>query len=161
MQRFSEKVSFPWSVADLLRGDLEQSEYGRVILPFTVLRRLDQVLAPTREALRAVDSELAGSPEALRKRMLLRAAGPSFYNRSQLDFDSVLADPPHLAQSLTSYVHGFSRNARDILERFRFENQVERLDRAGLLFLVTEKLAGIDLPPTGWRTSRWATSSRS
>ncbi|MEM8995420.1 MAG: class I SAM-dependent DNA methyltransferase [Acidobacteriota bacterium] len=147
MERFSEKVSFIWSVADLLRGDFKQSEYGRVILPFTVLRRLDQVLAPTRQNVRAADRIYKDSPEALRERMFQAAARQSFYNRSELDFDSLLADPPHLAQNLVSYMHGFSRNARDILERFRFENQVERLQRAGLLFLVTQKFGGIDLHP--------------
>ncbi len=80
MNQFSDKVSFIWSVADLLRGDYKQSEYGRVILPLTVLRRLDQVLAPTREAVRLAQDKFADSPDALRERMLLRASDQGFYN---------------------------------------------------------------------------------
>ena len=100
MERFSEKVSFIWSVADLLRGDYKQSEYGRVILPFTVLRRLDQVLAPTREAVLQAAERFASSPEALREKMLLRAAGADthFYNTSRLDFAGLLNDPAHIAR---------------------------------------------------------------
>jgi len=149
VQRFSEKVSFIWSVADLLRGDFKPSEYGRVILPFTVLRRLDQVLAPTRQAVRDADGKYANSPQALREQILLRQAGQSFYNVSKLDFDSLLADPPLLAQNLIGFINGFSKNARDLLERFRFENQIERLDHADLLFLVAQKFNAIDLHPDG------------
>ncbi|MEM9597027.1 MAG: class I SAM-dependent DNA methyltransferase [Acidobacteriota bacterium] len=147
VQRFSEKGSFIWAVADLLRGDFKQSEYGRVILPFTVLRRLDQVLAPTRQAVRDVHSKYADSPEALQEQMLLRASGQSFYNVSRLDFDSLLADPGQLTHNLIGFVNGFSKNARDILERFRFENQIERLGSADLLFLVLQKFNAIDLHP--------------
>ncbi len=149
MERFSEKVSFIWSVADLLRGDYKQSEYGRVILPFTVLRRLDQVLAPTRDAVLQAADRFASSPEALREKMLLRAAGEGihFYNTSRLDFAGLLNDPAHIAQNLVGYVNGFSQNARDIIEHFRFEAQIERLDRANLLFLVVQKFAAIDLHP--------------
>ena len=147
MHRFSEKVSFIWSVADLLRGDYKQSEYGRVILPFTVLRRLDQVLAPTRDAVREAAEKFADSPEALRERMVLKASGESFYNTSKLDFASLLNDPQHIAQNLVGYVNGFSANARDIVEHFRFETQIERLDRANILFLIVQKFAAIDLHP--------------
>jgi len=147
MERFSEKVSFIWSVADLLRGDYKQSEYGHVILPLTVLRRLDQVLAPTREKVRKAAEKYAKSPEALREKQLLRAAGQSFYNTSKLDFETLLDDPTHLAQNLVGYINGFSANARDIVERFRFEQQIERLDSGDLLFLVVQKFAAIDLHP--------------
>jgi type I restriction enzyme M protein len=147
MHRFSEKVSFIWSVAGLLRGDYKQSEYGRVILPFTVLRRLDQVLAPNREAVRQAAEKFAESPEALRERMLLKASGESFYNTSKLDFQALLADPTHIAQNLVGYINGFSQNARDIVEHFRFEAQIERLDRANILYLVVQKFAAIDLHP--------------
>ena len=149
MNRFSEKVSFIWSVADLLRGDYKQSEYGRVILPFTVLRRLDQVLAPTREAVRKAAEKHADAPPALRERMLLRAAGPGqhFYNTSKLDFAGLLADPGHIAKHLIGYINAFSANARDIVEQFRFDAQIERLDRANLLFLIVQKFAAVDLHP--------------
>ena len=147
MSRFSEKVSFIWSVADLLRGDYKQSEYGRVILPFTVLRRLDQVLAPTRDAVRKAAEKHADAPPALRERMLLRASSQSFYNTSKLDFAGLLADPQHIAKHLTGYINGFSANARDIVEHFRFDVQIERLNSSNLLFLIVQKFATVDLHP--------------
>lgn len=147
MQRFSEKVSFISSVVDLLRGDYKQSEYGRVILPFTVLRRLDQVLAPTREAVRDAAAKYAESPEALRERMLVKASGQAFYNTSKLDLAALLADPSHVAQNLVGYLNGFSPNARDIVENFRLDAQIERLDRANILYLIVQKFAAIDLHP--------------
>ena len=147
MNRFSEKVSFIWSVADILRGDYKQSEYGRVILPFTVLRRLDQVLAPTRQDVLDIAERFAESPEALRERMLLKASGQGFYNTSRLDFGSLLADPNHIAQNLVGYINGFSRNARDIVENFRLETQIERLDQDDILYMVVQKFAAIDLHP--------------
>ena len=149
MNNFSEKVSFIWSVADLLRGDYKQSEYGRVILPFLVLRRLDQVLAPARQAVLAADAKFPAdkTPEALRERMLLNASGETFYNTSKLDFGALLQDPNNAAANLTGYVHGFSKNVRDIMEKFRFEEQVARLDGANILFLVLRKFVAVDLDP--------------
>ena len=147
MENFSEKVSFIWSVADLLRGDYKQSEYGNVILPLVVLRRLDQVLAPTRDAVREAAKSTEGSPPALRERQLLSASGCGFYNTSQLDFEGLLADPESLAQNLSGYVAGFSENARDIVEKFRFEEQIGRMDAGNLLFLVVQKFCNIDLHP--------------
>lgn len=131
IHRFSEKVSFTWSVADLHRGDYKQSEYGRVILPFTVFRRLDEVLAPTGEAVRDAAAKYASSLESLHGRMLLKASGQAFYNTSKLDFAALLADPSHVAQNLVGYLNGVSPNARDIVENFRLEPQIERLDRVG------------------------------
>jgi type I restriction enzyme M protein len=149
MNNFSEKVSFIWSVADLLRGDYKQSEYGRVILPFLVLRRLDQVLGHTRKAVLEADAKFPAdkTPEALRERMLLKASGETFYNTSRLDFTAMLDDPNNAAANLTGYVHGFSKNVRDIMEKFRFEEQIARLDGANLLFLVLRKFVAVDLHP--------------
>jgi type I restriction enzyme M protein len=147
MNNFSEKVSFIWSVADLLRGDYKQSEYGRVIMPLTVLRRLDLVLAKTRHKVADAAKKHAKSPEAVRERMLVRASGQSFYNTSKLDFEGLLKDPNHIAANLAGYIHGFSQNARNILEHFRFETQIDRLERANLLFLVLRKFTEIDLHP--------------
>ena len=138
--------SFIWSVADLLRGDYKQSEYGRVILPFTVLRRLDCVLEATKPAvLKEFDAKTkAGlNPEPF----LLRKAGQSFYNTSPLDLVKLLGDQDHIRQNLYAYVQAFSPAARDIFERFDFHTQVERLAKANLLYLVTEKFARIDLHP--------------
>ena len=139
--------SFIWSVADLLRGDYKQSEYGRVILPFTVLRRLDCVLAPTKKAVLAELAlrEKAGvNPEPF----LLKKAGLKFVNTSALDLRTLMGDQDHIAENLRAYIQGFSASVRDIFERFEFHTQIERLAKAKLLYLVTEKFANIDLHPT-------------
>ncbi|SIT36583.1 type I restriction-modification methylase M subunit, N-6 DNA Methylase [Paraburkholderia ribeironis] len=139
--------SFIWSVADLLRGDYKQSEYGRVILPFTVLRRLDCVLESTKPAVLAefdAKTKMGLNPEPF----LLRVAGSArFYNTSSLDLVRLLGDQDNIRQNLYSYVQAFSPAARDIFERFDFYTQVERLAKANLLYLVTEKFANIDLHP--------------
>jgi type I restriction enzyme M protein len=135
-----------WSVADLLRGDYKQSEYGRVILPFTVLRRLDCVLEPTKKAVLAefdVKTKAGLNPDPF----LLRKAKQSFYNTSKLDLPTLLGDQDHIRQNLYSYVQSFSPAVRDIFERFDFHTQVERLAKANLLYLVTEKFANINLHP--------------
>lgn len=138
--------AFIWSVADLLRGDYKQSEYGRVILPFTVLRRLDCVLAPTKAAVLAEKTkrEAAGlNPEPF----LLRIAGQSFYNTSLLDMKTLMGDQDHIRENLYSYLQAFAPAVRDVFERFEFHAQVERLARSGLLYRVVEKFANIDLHP--------------
>ena len=138
--------SFIWSVADLLRGDYKQSEYGRVILPFTVLRRLDCVLADTKESALAefalrTQAKLNPGP------FLLRVTGRGFYNVSRLDMKRLMGDQDHIAANLEGYIDGFSPEVRDIFERFDFFTQVDRLQRAGLLYQVTERFATIDLHP--------------
>jgi len=138
--------SFIWSVADLLRGDYKQSEYGRVILPFTVLRRLDCVLAPSKANVLAEKEkrEKAGlNPEPF----LLKAAGQHFYNTSPLDMKTLMGDQDNIAENMFSYIQGFSPAVRDIFECFQFDVQVDRLAKAKLLYLVTEKFANIDLHP--------------
>ncbi|CAH1748286.1 Type I restriction-modification system, DNA-methyltransferase subunit M [Thauera humireducens] len=135
-----------WSVADLLRGDFKQSEYGRVILPFTVLRRLDCVLAPTKAAVLAEyrDKEQAGLPF---EPFVLKKSGVPFYNVSALDLPTLAGDQDHLRANLYAYIQGFAPDVRDIFERFDFANTVERLHKAGLLYLVVEKFAHIELHP--------------
>ena len=138
--------AFIWSVADLLRGDYKQSDYGKVILPFTVLRRLDCVLAPTKAAVLAelADKTALGiNPEPF----LRRKAGVNFFNQSPLDLKKLLGDPDYVALNLTTYIQGFSPEVRDIFERFEFQIQIERLAKAGLLYQVAEKFAQIDLHP--------------
>jgi type I restriction enzyme M protein len=139
--------SFIWSVADLLRGDYRQSEYGKVILPFTVLRRLDCVLEPTKAAVLA---EMASKSKAGLNAdlFLLRKAGQSFYNTSELDLVKLLGDQDHIRENLYAYIRAFSPAARDIFERFDFYTQVERLAKSKLLYLVAEKFANIDLHPS-------------
>ncbi|WP_341859476.1 class I SAM-dependent DNA methyltransferase [Qipengyuania sp. GPGPB31] len=134
--------AFIWSVADLLRGDYKQSEYGRVILPFTVLRRLDCVLAPTKEAVLEVAGK--GHPDP----MLLRASQTTFFNRSPLDLVKLVGDQDNIATNLLSYIQGFSPEVRDIFEQFEFAAQIDRLAKNGLLYQVTERFAGIDLHPS-------------
>ncbi|HPE04472.1 MAG TPA: class I SAM-dependent DNA methyltransferase [Thauera sp.] len=135
-----------WSVADLLRGDFKQSEYGRVILPFTVLRRLDCVLAPTKAAVLAEyrDKEQVGLPF---EPFVLRKSGVPFYNVSALDLPTLAGDQDHLRANLHAYIQGFAPDVRDIFEHFDFANTVERLHKAGLLYLVVEKFAHIELHP--------------
>lgn len=139
--------SFIWSVADLLRGDYKQSEYGRVILPFTVLRRLDCVLEATKPAVLAEYETRTKAGLSDPSHFLLRKAGQSFYNTSPLDLETLLGDQDHIRQNLYAYVQAFSPAARDIFERFDFYAQIERLAKADLLYLVTEKFAKIDLHP--------------
>ncbi len=138
--------AFIWSVADLLRGDYTQSDYGKVILPFTVLRRLDSVLEPTKPAVlteKALREKAGLNPEPF----LLRKSGQLFYNTSPLDLPKLMGDADNIAENLRSYIQGFSPAVRDIFDHFDFHAQIDRLSRAGLLYLVTEKFANIDLHP--------------
>ncbi len=146
VQGFIDKVAFIWSVADLLRGDYKAHEYGQVILPLTVLRRLDCVLKSTRPAVIARAADLAGKIENVEP-ILLRAAGQPFYNTSPLDFARLLDDPGNVAGNLRTYIAGFSTGAVEVLDRYGFDNQITRLDNAGLLFHVVSRFADVDLHP--------------
>jgi type I restriction enzyme M protein len=138
--------SFIWSVADLLRGDYKQSEYGKVILPFTVLRRLDCVLEPTKAAVLAEHD--ARQKQGLNAEpFLLRKAKQSFYNTSPLDMKKLMGDQDHIRENLFAYIQAFAPAVRDIFERFEFYAQIDRLAKAGLLYLVTERFAQVDLHP--------------
>lgn len=138
--------SFIWSVADLLRGDYKQSEYGKVILPFTVLRRLDCVLEPTKAAVLA-EKETRERARLNPEPFLLRKSGGLFYNTSPLDLKKLMGDQDHIGENLRAYMQAFSPAVRDIFESFDFHTQIDRLAKAGLLYLVTEKFANIDLHP--------------
>ncbi|MFA6903197.1 MAG: class I SAM-dependent DNA methyltransferase [Gallionellaceae bacterium] len=138
--------SFIWSVADLLRGDYKQSEYGKVILPFTVLRRLDCVLEATKPAVLA-ENDKQKKAELNPEPFLLRKAGQSFYNTSPLDMKKLMGDQDHIAANLYAYIQAFSPAVRDIFERFDFYTQIDRLAKAKLLYQVTEKFSGFDLHP--------------
>ena len=142
----SELVNFIWSIADLIRDAFKRGKYQDVILPLTVLRRLDCVLAPTKsEVLRAYE-KLRGKLENLAPQ-LQRVSGYAFYNTSPYDFERLLADPPNLASNLRNYIAGFSENMREVLEKFDFDNTINKLDESGLLFLVLEQFKNIDLHP--------------
>jgi type I restriction enzyme M protein len=139
-------AAFIWSVADLLRGDYKQSEYGKVILPLVTIRRLDCVLAPTKQAVLDRHAKLKGSIDNIEP-VLNTVAGEQFHNISPLDFTRLLDDPNQIAGNLRAYIAGFSPGARDVVEKFDFDTQITRLDRAGLLYLVLSKFAEVDLLP--------------
>jgi type I restriction enzyme M protein len=139
--------SLIWSVADLLRGDFRQSEYGRVILPFTVLRRLDCVLATTKEA--ALKEHAAKQAAGIAfEPFVKRKTGLDFYNVSSLDMGKLMGDQDNVRANLDSYIQGFAPDVRSIFEHFDFAATVERLHKAKLLYLVTEKFAGFNLHPS-------------
>ena len=147
MNGFSDKVSFIWSVADLLRGPYKPAQYGKVILPLTVLRRLDCVLEPTKaEVLVKYESLRSGTVKNLEP-ILNHAAGQAFHNSGRLDFPKLTDDPANIAPNLQQYIASFSSRAREIIEYFGFETEIEKLDKADRLYLVVKKFAEIDLHP--------------
>src|SRR5260370_41491569 len=129
----SEIVSFLWGVADLIRDTFRRGRYQDVILPLTVLRRLDCVLADTKEKVLARQAELRDRGLENLDRQLSQVAGFAFYNTSRYDFEKLLADAPHLAANLRYYIAGFSPNTREVLEKFDFDNTLSKLDEAGQL----------------------------
>ena len=141
-----EIVSFIWGVADLIRDSFKRGKYQDVILPLTVLRRLDCVLAPTKARVLATQARYKGKLENLDPQ-LRKTSGFAFYNTSRYDFEKLLADAPHLAANLRNYIAGFSANMREVLEKFDFDNTISRLDEAGLLFQVLERFKNVDLHP--------------
>jgi type I restriction-modification system DNA methylase subunit len=142
----SEIVSFIWSVADLIRDSFKRGHYQDVILPLTVLRRLDCVLAPTREAVWHANAKYKGKLDNPYKQ-LCRASGFAFYNTSLYDFEKLLGDHAHLAKNLRNYIAGFSPNMVDVLENFGFDNTINELEKAKLLYKVLERFKNVDLHP--------------
>ena len=138
--------AFIWSVADLLRGKYKPHEYGKVILPFTVLRRMDCVLEGTKKAVLKEAASRESSSASVNP-FLLRASGTIFYNTSPMDLKAVIGDQDNVAVNLSAYLHSFSPNVKDIFERFELQSQIDRLAKADLLYLVTEKFSKIDLHP--------------
>ena len=143
----SQVVSFIWDVANLIRDTFKRGKYQDVILPLTVLRRLDCVLAPTKAAVLARQAELQGTDLGDHHDQLCIASKFAFYNTSRYDFDRLLADAPNVAANLRNYIAGFSSNMREVLERFDFDNTISKLDEAGLLFQVLERFGGLHLHP--------------
>ena len=143
----SEIVSFIWGVADLIRDTFKRGKYQDVILPLTVLRRLDCVLADTKDKVLKRQAELKGRGLEDLDAQLRRASGFAFYNTSRYDFEKLLGDAPHLAANLRNYIAGFSPNMREVLEKFDFDNTISKLDEAGLLFQVVERFKNVDLHP--------------
>lgn len=147
MTNFKEKADLIWRVADLLRGDYKQSDYGKVILPMTVLRRLDCVLEPTKQKVLNFLPKVDLMKEGAKDIALDRIAGFNFHNRSQYNFDKLIADPNNVAVNLRNYINGFSSSAREIIEYFNFDDQIDRMDdpQSDILFRVVKAFQEIDL----------------
>ncbi len=147
MNNHSEKIGFIWSVADLLRGPYHPNQYKDVMLPLTVLRRLDCVLADTKnQVLKTIEKHEGGKVKNIDP-ILFRVTGMPFYNRSQFTLEKLKGDSPHIAANLINYIKGFSSRALDILDHFGFEEQIARLEKADRLYLVISKFCDIDLHP--------------
>lgn len=141
MNNFREKANFIWSIADLLRGHYKQADYGKVILPFTVLRRLDMVLEPTKkQVLEAYEKHKNKKPEVLEP-ILNGIAKVKFHNHSKFDFNELAKDHNNVAANLRNYINGFSIIAREIIDYFSFEDQIRKLDEYDLLYLVIKHFA--------------------
>lgn len=145
-----------WSICNLLRGPYKRNEYRKVILPLTVLRRFDCLLAPTKAQALETFNQYKGKPESIIRSKMQAATGYPFYNLSKLelrpsgkDINSLLDDPSNLAPNLNSYINGYSPNIRAIFERFKFGEQIERMSEKNLLFKVVQKFATIDLSFAG------------
>jgi len=147
MKNFSSTTNFIWSVADLLRGDYKQSEYGKVVLTMTIIRRLDCVLTDTKKKVLVQLPKVQAMNVQNTDPILNNIAGYNFHNHSKYDFDSLIADPENIAANFRNYINGFSDSARDILEHFKFEEQINRLDESNLLFLVVKRFQEVDLHP--------------
>lgn len=149
MNNFNDKVSFIWSVADLLRGPYKPAQYGDVMLPLVVLRRLDCVLDSTKPKVLERFAALKGQKhtEAELDAILNRVAKQQFHNRSKFDFEKLKGDPAHIRENLLHYISGFSKRARDIFAYFGFEDHLAKLEQHNRLYLVVAKFAEIDLHP--------------
>jgi type I restriction enzyme M protein len=149
MTSYGQHVSFIWSIAETLRGSYKQSDYGKVVLPFTVLRRLDCVLEPTKDAVLARrDAIPANADDKMRELMLNMASGQNFHNTSRYSFANLLDDPHNIAANLNHMINGFSADAREIfIERFKLPEQIARLDKSNLLYLIVKQFAAVDLHP--------------
>lgn len=150
MNNFQEKIGFIWSIAELLRGDFKQSEYGKVVLPFTVLRRLDCLLEGTKEQVIEKAASLSqGMDNQMREALLNKTAGGyGFHNISPYTFEALKAEPDNILANLHNYIAGFSESARDIfIEKFEIDKVIDRLDKSKLLYMVFCRFTEIDLHP--------------
>lgn len=148
IESHAQHASFIWSICNLLRGPYKRNEYRKVILPLTVLRRFDCLLAPTKAQVLEEHANIKTKPETVVRSLLERITGRPFYNLSRLDLAKLLDDPNQLAPNLNSYIGGFSRNVREIMERFEFDQQIARMAEKNLLYEVVKKFAAVDLSPS-------------
>jgi type I restriction enzyme M protein len=149
MQNHQEHAALIWQIADLLRGPYRPPQYERVMLPMTVLRRFDCVLAPTKAKVLAAYEKRKGGKlkdDAL-DRFLNDKAEQRFHNRSPLDFEKLKGDPDNIDKHLVSYINGFSANVRRIFEFFEFGNEIEKMRDSNILYLVISKFCDVDLHP--------------
>ena len=123
-----------WGIAELLRGDYKQADYGKVILPLVVIRRLDQTLDETKAQVVARSEELRAAGYENVELALVRIAGQQFYNDSPYMLKQLLGDAPKLALNLKVYLRGFSSLAREVVDKFDFDRQIDKLERSGLLY---------------------------
>jgi len=147
MFNFQEKVNFIWTIAEILRGPYKPEDYGKVVLPMAVLRRFDSVLADTKEEVLSKYEQFKSLPEEARDEILNRAAKQNFSNISKYDFGKLLSDADNIADNLRDYINGFSKTARDIIEYFDFDKQIEKMERNDLLYLVVKRFSEVDLHP--------------
>lgn len=138
-------ANFIWSICNLLRGPYKRNEYRKVILPLTVLRRFDCLLAPTKVQVLAEHAKIKAKPETVVQSLLQKISKRPFYNLSKMDFTKLLDDPNQLAPNLNSYINAFSKNVRDIMERFAFDQQVAKMAEKNLLFEVIKAFSKIEL----------------
>ena len=143
----AELANFIWSICNLLRGPYKRNEYRKVILPLTVLRRFDCVLAENKDEVLAAADKTKSQSQTMRNIALESASGHKFYNTSRLDFERLLDDPNHVAQNLNAYITDFSENVRTVMERFAFGEQIAKMDEKNLLFQVVQAFATVDLSP--------------
>ena len=147
MINFKQTANFIWDIANLLRGDYKQSDYGKVILPLTVLRRLDCVLEPTKQKVLDYLPKIQSTNVQNVDPVLNKVARHNFHNRSKYNFEKLIADPDNIAANLRNYINGFSENAREIIEYFEFDKHIDRLDKSNLLFLVIKRFQEVDMHP--------------
>ncbi|ALS74530.1 restriction endonuclease subunit M [Planococcus rifietoensis] len=148
MNNFQNKVSFIWSIAEVLRGPYKPEDYGKVILPLAVLRRFDSVLADTKEELLANFEKYKSLNEDAREPILNRVAKQTFHNTSKYDFGKLLTDSDNIAENLRDYINGFSKTARDIMEHFDFDRQIDKMEQNELLYLTIKRFSELDLHPS-------------
>ncbi|MDE2966136.1 MAG: class I SAM-dependent DNA methyltransferase [Chloroflexota bacterium] len=142
-----ELANFIWGICNLLRGPYKRNEYRKVILPLTVLRRFDCVLADTKEDVLAAGERTKTQSQTMRHMALRTASSHGFYNTSRLDFQRLLDDPNQIAQNLNAYIAEFSEDVRTVIERFGFGEQIAKMDEKNLLFQVVQAFANVDLSP--------------
>ncbi|MFD9361585.1 N-6 DNA methylase [Priestia megaterium] len=147
MINFQDKVSFIWSIAEVLRGPYKPEDYGKVILPLAVLRRFDCVLDSTKDDVLTNFEKFKSMNEDAREPILNRIAKQKFHNTSNYNFTKLLSDADNIADNLRDYINGFSKTARDIMDHFDFDRQIEKLDNNDLLYLTIKRFSELDLHP--------------